>query len=180
MAFDDKTRSRLQKLVSECRSRLAEEFGIQVQQTYGLDPNSGEITPLDRLPHLTDRERHTAQLLRDTLAHYLAGEEDEVRAYLPDVVPYLERVKAKLTGEFNRLASPWDTARTIESQKDFARFILPRTKFSAILFNTRKVYGHLPGGEQIEHLEDQWRRHGDLITRVLYGDQEKLLDFYCK
>ena len=76
MAFDDKTRSRLQKLVSECRSRLAEEFGIQVQQTYGLDPNSGEITPLARLPHLTDRERHTAQLLRDTLAHYLAGEED--------------------------------------------------------------------------------------------------------
>lgn len=77
MAFDDRTRNRLQKLVSDCRSLLSAEFAIQVQQTYGLDPNSGELTPLDRLGHLSDRERHTAQLLRDTLAHYLAGDEDD-------------------------------------------------------------------------------------------------------
>ena len=77
MAFDDKTRNRLQKLVSDCRSLLSAEFAIQVQQTYGLDPNSGEVTPLDRLAHLSDRERHTAQLLRDTLAHYLAGDEND-------------------------------------------------------------------------------------------------------
>ena len=77
MAFDDKTRNRLQKLVSDCRGLLSAEFAIQVQQTYGLDPNSGEVTPLDRLAHLSDRERHTAQLLRDTLAHYLAGDEDD-------------------------------------------------------------------------------------------------------
>ena len=77
MAFDDKTRNRLQKLVSDCRGLLSAEFAIQVQQTYGLDPNSGELTPLDRLSHLSDRERHTAQLLRDTLAHYLAGDEND-------------------------------------------------------------------------------------------------------
>lgn len=77
MAFDDKTRNRLQKLVSDCRGLLSAEFAIQAQQTYGLDPHSGEVTPLDRLAHLSDRERHTAQLLRDTLAHYLAGEEDD-------------------------------------------------------------------------------------------------------
>ena len=52
MAFDDKTRNRLQKLVSDCRGLLSAEFAIQVQQTYGLDPNSGELTPLDRLAHL--------------------------------------------------------------------------------------------------------------------------------
>lgn len=77
MAFDDKTRNRLQRLVSDCRGLLSDEFAIQAQQTYGLDPNSGEVTSLDRLGHLTDRERHTAQLLRDTLAHYLAGDEDD-------------------------------------------------------------------------------------------------------
>src|SRR5574338_627563 len=77
MAFDDKTRNRLQKLVSDCRGMLTDEFRIQVQQTYGLDPNTGELTPLERLTHLTDRERHTAQLLRDTLAHYLAGDADD-------------------------------------------------------------------------------------------------------
>lgn len=77
MAFDDKTRNRLQRLVSDCRSLLADEFSIQIQQSYGLDPNSGEVTPLERLAHLSDRERHTAQLLRDTLAHYLAGDGDD-------------------------------------------------------------------------------------------------------
>lgn len=56
---------------------LSDEFRIQVQQTYSLAPNSGEATQLDRLAHLSDRERHTAQLLRDTLAHYLAGENDD-------------------------------------------------------------------------------------------------------
>ncbi|NUA27444.1 Eco57I restriction-modification methylase domain-containing protein [Cupriavidus basilensis] len=74
MAFDDKTRGRLQKLVTECRGLLTDEFSIQVQQTYGLDPNTGEVTPLDRLTHLSAAERETADLLRQTLAHYLASE----------------------------------------------------------------------------------------------------------
>ena len=74
MAFDDKTRGRLQKLVTECRGLLTDEFRIQVQQTYGLDPNTGEVTPLDRLTHLSAAERETADLLRQTLAHYVASE----------------------------------------------------------------------------------------------------------
>ncbi|WP_186236014.1 BREX-1 system adenine-specific DNA-methyltransferase PglX [Burkholderia gladioli] len=74
MAFDDKTRGRLQKLVTECRGLLIDEFRIQVQQIYGLDPNTGEVTPLDRLMHLSAAERETADLLRQTLAHYLAAE----------------------------------------------------------------------------------------------------------
>ena len=49
MAFDDKTRGRLQKLVTTCRGLLTDEFSIQVQQTYGLDPNTGDVTPLERL-----------------------------------------------------------------------------------------------------------------------------------
>lgn len=77
MAFDQSTRNRLQKLVTDCRRLLSDEFSIQLQQTYGIDPNSGEITSLDRLGYLGDRDRHTAQLLRDTLAHYLAGDEDD-------------------------------------------------------------------------------------------------------
>ena len=74
MAFDQTTRNRLQKLVSDCRKALSDEFCIQVQQIYGLDPSSGDVTPLDRLSHLSDRERQTAQILRDTLEHYLASE----------------------------------------------------------------------------------------------------------
>ncbi|WXL23870.1 BREX-1 system adenine-specific DNA-methyltransferase PglX [Ectopseudomonas mendocina] len=77
MAFDQSTRNRLQKLVSDCRKLLSEEFSIQLQQTYGIDPNSGEVADLDRLTHLCDRDRQTAQLLRDTLAHYLAVDADD-------------------------------------------------------------------------------------------------------
>ncbi|MEW4949220.1 MULTISPECIES: BREX-1 system adenine-specific DNA-methyltransferase PglX [Pseudomonas] len=77
MAFDQSTRNRLQKLVSDCRKLLSEEFSIQLQQTYGIDPHSGEVAGLDRLTHLSDRDRQIAQLLRDSLAHYLAVDADD-------------------------------------------------------------------------------------------------------
>lgn len=76
MAFDQTTRGRLQKLVNSCRSLLADEFSIQLRQIYGLDPSSGEVTPIARLTHLDDRERHVAEILRETLAHYLGAESD--------------------------------------------------------------------------------------------------------
>ena len=41
MAFDQSTRGRLQKLVNSCRGLLSDEFSIQIQQTYGLDPKTG-------------------------------------------------------------------------------------------------------------------------------------------
>lgn len=76
-AFDQPTRGRLQKLVNSCRSLLVEEFSIQLQQTYGLDPKVGEVTPITRLTHLDDRQRHTAEVLRQTMAHYLGADADD-------------------------------------------------------------------------------------------------------
>lgn len=77
MAFDQSTRGRLQKLVNSCRGLLSDEFSIQLQQTYGLDPKTGEVTPMARLTHLDDRQRHTAEVLRQTLAHYLGEEAND-------------------------------------------------------------------------------------------------------
>ena len=77
-AFDQATRGRLQKLVNSGRGLLSEEFSIQLQQTYGLDPKTGEVTPMARLTHLDDRQRHTAEVLRLTLAHYLGADEDDI------------------------------------------------------------------------------------------------------
>lgn len=77
MAFDQSTRGRLQKLVNSCRSLLSDEFSIQLQQTYGLDPKTGEVTPMARLTHLDDRQRHTSEVLRQTLAHYLGEDADD-------------------------------------------------------------------------------------------------------
>lgn len=104
MAFDDKTRGRLQKLVTTCRGLLTDEFRIQVQQTYGLDPNTGDVTPLERLTHLSAAERETADLLRQTLAHYLASE--GLADGAAQRVPVIDRiVREQAFTVLNRLAA---------------------------------------------------------------------------
>ena len=75
MAFDQATRNRLQRFVNDARKVLETEFGRQLQNEYGLDPNSGAVAPLDKLAHLPDAKKETARILRDILAHYLANEE---------------------------------------------------------------------------------------------------------
>lgn len=102
MAFDQSTRGRLQKLVNQCRALLTDEFSIQLQQTYGLDLNTGEVTPMARLTHLDDRQRHTAEVLRQTLAHYL-GEEADDTAHRIAVLDRMVREQAFTV--LNRLAA---------------------------------------------------------------------------
>lgn len=106
MAFDDKTRGRLQKLVTTCRGLLTDEFRVQVQQTYGLDPNTGDVTPLERLTHLSAAERETADLLRQTLAHYLPAEGLADSATNSHRVPVIDRiVREQAFTVLNRLAA---------------------------------------------------------------------------
>ena len=73
MAFDQSTRNRLQKFVSQSRSILTEEFTRQLQATYGMDPKNGIISELDTLNFLDNQGRQTATILRETLAHYMAS-----------------------------------------------------------------------------------------------------------
>lgn len=102
MAFDQSTRGRLQKLVNSCRGLLSDEFSIQLQQTYGLDPKTGEVTPMTRLLHLDDRQRHTAEVLRQILAHYLGADTDDTHHR----VAVLDRiVREQAFTVLNRLAA---------------------------------------------------------------------------
>ena len=73
MAFDQSTRNRLQRFVNEARLVLEEEFTRQLQNDYGMDPNSGTVAELASLRHINDAQRESARILRDTLAHYCAG-----------------------------------------------------------------------------------------------------------
>ncbi len=73
MAFDQNTRNRLARFVSDARSLLTEEFTRQLQHEYGLDPAAGEVTPLERLTALDDARRETARILRETLDYYLTS-----------------------------------------------------------------------------------------------------------
>lgn len=73
MPFDDSTRRRLQTFVSTARDALTEEFSWQLQQTYGMDPVSGEVAELDRLGDLDDQRLETALILREIMQHYLGA-----------------------------------------------------------------------------------------------------------
>lgn len=73
MAFDQSTRNRLARFVSDARRILTDEFTRQCKQDYGVDPDTGEVSDLARLTHLNDTQRATARILRETIDHYVAG-----------------------------------------------------------------------------------------------------------
>lgn len=86
MAFDQATRNRLQRFVNDVRDVLKEEFTRQLQNDYGMDPNSGIVTELANLRHISDAQRETARILRATLAHYCASGEIDTSQGLERIV----------------------------------------------------------------------------------------------
>lgn len=86
MAFDQSTRNRLQKFVTEARRVLEEDFTRQLQNDYGLDPVLGTASSIESLRHINDQQRETGRILRDTLAHYCAGPETDTKAGLERIV----------------------------------------------------------------------------------------------
>jgi hypothetical protein len=73
MAFDQATRNRLQRFVSEARALLTKEFTRQLQEDYGITPGSGEVAAMETLSYLDNVRRETARILRVTLEHYRAN-----------------------------------------------------------------------------------------------------------
>ena len=86
MAFDQSTRNRLQRFVNNARLVLEEEFTRQLQNDYGMDPNSGTVAELASLRHINDAKRESARILRDTLAHYCAGGDMDAKQGLDRIV----------------------------------------------------------------------------------------------
>jgi hypothetical protein len=86
MAFDQATRNRLQRFVTDTRRILEEEFTRQLQNDLGMDPVSGDVTPIENLTHINDSQRETARIMRDTVAHYCASPGTDVRSTLDRIV----------------------------------------------------------------------------------------------
>ena len=86
MAFDQSTRNRLQRFVTDARRILEEEFTRQLQNDYGLDPVSGSVSSLESLRHINDQQQETARILHDTLAHYCASSDTDTKAGLDRIV----------------------------------------------------------------------------------------------
>ena len=94
MAFDDATRNRLQRFVSDARGVLTEDFTRQMQQTYGMDPATGEVAELASLKHLDDQRLETAEILREIMDHYLAAEAKRGEAARKSVLERIVREQA--------------------------------------------------------------------------------------
>lgn len=73
MAFDNPTRNRLQRLVSECRDLLTREFDAKLQELYGIYAGEGRVLDLEKLPHLDDEKLRVATLLRERIEHLASG-----------------------------------------------------------------------------------------------------------
>ncbi len=74
MAFDNPTRNRLQRLVSDCRELLTKEFDAQLQEFFGIYAGEGRVLPVERLPHLDDDRLRVAKLLRERVDHLAASQ----------------------------------------------------------------------------------------------------------
>ena len=103
MAFNNETRGRLQRFVTAIRELLTEDFTRQLQQTYGMDPASGEVAPIESLKHLDDERLQTAQILRDVMYHYLASEAKNDKLTRISVLERIAREQAFTI--LNRLAA---------------------------------------------------------------------------
>ncbi len=99
MAFDDATRTRLQRFVADARSLLIDEFTKQFQHDYGLDPESGGVASLESLAEIDDRRLGTARILREILDHYIAS----------NMGQGVDRRKAPLNTRFGSRPSPRST-----------------------------------------------------------------------
>jgi hypothetical protein len=73
VVFDQGTKTKLQKFVSEARILLSNEFIRQLQNEFGIDPNTGLISEVSKLKHLDDTRRQTSRLIRDTIEHYITS-----------------------------------------------------------------------------------------------------------
>ncbi len=94
MAFDQATRNRLSKFVTDTRKLLSDEFSQQMRVKYGLDPATGVVTDISKLPTMGEGDRQTAQLLRDTLEHYLASSPKRDKKAIASTIDRIVREQA--------------------------------------------------------------------------------------
>lgn len=75
---------------------------------------------------------------KNLLYFVLRNETEEVLSYFPELTEMTNNLQEKVKWELGWLSTLWEQAQNIESQKEFAQYIVPKTKFPAILFYMKK------------------------------------------
>ena len=96
---------------------LSDEFTGQLKRDYGLDPDSGVVTDVEKLTQLDDAHLETARTLRDTLQHYVAGSTSEPKKARQEAMKRIVREQAFTV--LNRLCA----LRMAEARKLFVESV---------------------------------------------------------
>jgi RNA ligase len=102
---------------------------------------------------------------RNLVRFILLDEVDELLCYYKEVKPFVEKYQEIINKEYQNLRSVWGSCWQCKDQKKFALTILPKTKFSSLLFNLRKQYGSNQCEAQLKEL---WQQSEDLILKILF------------
>ena len=84
----------------------------------------------------------------------LAGEEDELLTYFPEVRGQFYELKSQILEWYIQLLETWAEHWQITNQKDFALAIKDRTPFASVLFDVRKRLGH---SQRPSDIRQAWR-----------------------
>jgi hypothetical protein len=95
----------------------------------------------------------------------LAGERDEIVAYVPEIREAIDKVQSDLDAQFTSLADLWGSTWQLPNQREFADQV-KHHPFSSVLFTMRKKYGP---NQDLDALDREWRSIPDRIVRRLYG-----------
>lgn len=101
---------------------------------------------------------------KNLLPFVLAGEEDELLTYFPEVRQAFYELKAQVQQYYISLLELWAEHWRIESQKEFALAIKDRTPFASVLFDVRKRLG---AEQKPEDLRKAWKEAGLQILKHL-------------
>jgi len=98
------------------------------------------------------------------LPFILAGEEDELLTYFPEVKGKFYETKCKVLEGYIETLEVWGDHHTIEDQKEFALSIKDKTRFPSVLFNVRKKHRE---GQKAADLRQEWKDSDQLILKHL-------------
>lgn len=91
----------------------------------------------------------------------LAGEEDELITYFPEVKETYFELKSKVLTAYAELLELWGDHWRIEDQKEFA-LTIKDSPFSSVLFSTRKIWGTK---QRSAHVKEEWKKADRLILK---------------
>ena len=94
----------------------------------------------------------------------LAGEEDELLTYFPEVRSTYFEIKSQVLAAYSELLETWGNHWRVENQKEFA-LLVKDTPFASVLFSVRKKLGMQ---QRSADIKKEFRENDTLIVKKLF------------